>query len=491
MKRIYIICLVLFASLMNGQNAEIEGFVEGVKDSTIVWFNGSVDNNYENYLNNSQSTILKNNAFKKSFNIKGTGFISTSPNLYINSIHLIIEEGNKIKVKLKKDNNEFYIIFEGDNAAGLEELNRSKFFNFKKLSPYVMDIFKNSKSSDEFLNAFADLRLELLKPFDTFLIEKKITNSFFKAMQLNADLTSLFVVNMAAYNLKDNADKKAKIKISEVELNNILIKLDQKYNAFDSKYNNCNGLLRIIGVQRKCQNISNGLLFGIKQDIGIWSKAEESYNYAPLHCQELMMADNIKYSGFKSSGCTYEKFKKEFPKSVYLDNLKQINDISKTESEVKIYSLGTYTNNSKKLEIKSTSYYKDLQELVKDKFKGSFVFVDLWASYCAPCKKEFSYSAEMDIFFTNHNIEMLYVSIDSESQIQKSVEDIYAYNLKGNHYFATDEIQTSLRRLLKEKDNIFIPRYLLFNSKGELVLNNAKRPSEGKALYSQIIQAIK
>ncbi len=481
--------ILLTSTITIAQNLEIEGFVEDAKDSTIIWFNKTVNDDYKNYLNNSDSAVLKNHLFKKSFNIKGTGFLTTNPNPYMTGLQLIVEEGNKIKVNSRRENGEFYISFQGDNALGLDELNRSIFLNFKKVNPYITEILKKTKSSDDFIHDFESIRKKLLEPFDLLLSENKITNSFYDILQLNADLKSLFVINVIVYNYKEDA-KKNELNISETELNNILVKLDNKYNAFDEKYSKCDGLLRIIAVERKCQNIQNKILFGFSNNIGIWDKSDEMYNYAPIDSQEMMLANNIKYVGFKSYNLTYEKFAKIFHNSVYLAKLKQI-DISSKVNEIKPYSFGFYINNSKQIDIKNVIPNIGLQELINEKFRGVSVFVDLWATYCAPCKKEFIYSDKIYNFFTKHKIEMLYVSIDNDSQIQKVIEDIYGYNLRGYHYIATNKIQQSLMKLLKEKENIYIPRYLLFNSKGELVLKNSKKPSEGQALYDQVIELIK
>ena len=63
--------------------------------------------------------------------------------------------------------------------------------------------------------------------------------------------------------------------------------------------------------------------------------------------------------------------------------------------------------------------------------------------------------------------------------------------LEGNHIFTSDKIQESLQKLLNEPNGVYIPRYLLFNAKGELVLPSTKKPSEGQALYNEILNALK
>ena len=86
---------------------------------------------------------------------------------------------------------------------------------------------------------------------------------------------------------------------------------------------------------------------------------------------------------------------------------------------------------------------------------------------------------------------MLYLAIDKDKEITKWLPNIKNNYLEGNHIFTSDQIQESLQKLLNEPDGVYIPRYLLFNSKGELVLPSTKKPSEGQALYDEILSALK
>jgi thiol-disulfide isomerase/thioredoxin len=486
MKKIFLIAGLFLIMKSYSQNIELEGNIEGSKDSAKVWFNKSIDADFSNYFYNCESAMIKKSAFKKIFVLNGSGVIMMNGGNYNPKIKFIVNKGDEIKIDIKKEQNVYIVKFEGNNALGLQEMYNYPYLTLKKLTPLIGDLIPKTKNSEEALNEIENIKSQALAPFKKLLNEKKITTAFYNTLNLDTDLLFLETTfDIIGYYANDPENFK-KQQLSIPELNKIIVEFDKKYNAFDDKYSHCEGISRVSAIEKKCSTIKSKILPGEKHDIGLWDAEQDQNNYAPAKYQELIMCGTIAIAGFQEARCSFEKFKEKFPKSTFLKKLKAISDDEKLSPNVPLYSFGTYSNESKKILYTASNQYEDLGQLIKDKFKGKFVFVDLWASYCAPCKTEFAYSNNLHKFLNDNNVEMLYVSVDNASQIQKWEKDIYGFELKGNHYFASNTILSSLKKDLNEKNDIYIPRYLLFNSKGELISKSTKKPSEGENLYSEI-----
>lgn len=491
MKNIFLIASLLLVALKGySQKIEIEGNIEGAKDSAKVWFNKSVDTNFSNYFFNCEFATVKNSSFKKVLNLNGSGVIMINGSNFNPKIKLVISSGDKIKLDVKKVENNFIVKFQGSNASGLEELYNSPYLTRKKLTPLIGDLIPKTKTAEEAVTEIENIKTKALEPFSSLLKEKKITTAFYNTLKLDVDLVFLETTYDIIGFYANNPENFKKQQLSAEELNKVIVAFDKKYDAFDDKFSICEGVSRVSTIEKKATAIKNEILPGKKYDIGLWNADQEQNNYAPVKNQELIMTGTIAMAGFEEAKCSFEKFKEKFPKSAYLKKLKGISDDEKANPNVPLYSFGKYSNDSKKILYTASNQYEDLTQIIKEKFNGKPVFVDLWASYCAPCKVEFGYSSGLHKFLDNNNVEILYVSVDNASQIKKWEKDIYGYELKGNHYFASSTILSNIRKLVNEKDDVYIPRYLLFNIKGELVLKNAKKPSEGEKLYSEIRESL-
>jgi len=491
MKKIFLITGLLLSILkINSQTIVVEATIADAKDSTKIWFNKSVDTDFSNYFYNCEFATIKKSSFKKTFILNGSGVMMMNGSNLNPKIKLIATTGDKIKINVKRDQNVFVVKFEGSNTSGLNELYNSPYLTRKKLTPFIGDLIPKTKNTEEVVTEIENIKLKALAPFSKLFEEKKITADFYNTLKLDVDLLFLETTYDIVGYYANNPENFKKQQLSAEQLNNVIVAFDKKYNVFDEKYSICEGVSRVSTIEKKCSNIKNKILAGEKYDIGLWNAEQEQNNYAPVKYQELIMSSTIAIAGFEEAKCTFEKFKEKFPKSVYLKKLKTISDDEKLSANIPLYSFGTYSNQSKKIIYTESKQYQDLAQLINEKFKGKPVFVDLWASYCAPCKVEFRYSDGLRKFLNNNNVEVLYVSVDNESQIQKWEKDIYGFELKGNHYFASNTILSSLKKMLNEKNDIYIPRYLLFNAKGELVLKNTKNPSEGENLYSEIRKSL-
>ena len=126
-----------------------------------------------------------------------------------------------------------------------------------------------------------------------------------------------------------------------------------------------------------------------------------------------------------------------------------------------------------KLVLKSSDNLKDLSEgeaLLKkiiEPYKGKFVLLDIWGTWCGPCKEALSHSTEEYARLKDYDIEFLYLANQSPQTAWENV--IKEYNVSGDnvaHYNLPAEQQAAIERHL---DVHAFPTYKLFNRNGELL----------------------
>ena len=115
--------------------------------------------------------------------------------------------------------------------------------------------------------------------------------------------------------------------------------------------------------------------------------------------------------------------------------------------------------------------FKDLDgnEVSLDQFKGRYIYIDLWASWCAPCLKEIPFLKEFRESYKDKNIEIVSISLDEDKDAwRKAVEN---HNLVGNSWEAGD---SGFDKIMNVRG---IPHFMLYGPDGKLIMYKAPRPS--------------
>jgi thiol-disulfide isomerase/thioredoxin len=94
--------------------------------------------------------------------------------------------------------------------------------------------------------------------------------------------------------------------------------------------------------------------------------------------------------------------------------------------------------------------------------RGHAIYVDIWATWCGPCLKEFPYSKKLQQELKE--VTFVYICIDSERKAFNNA--IERYQVGGQHYFL-NKIQSNALR--KQLDIDGVPHYLLINRDGFIV----------------------
>ena len=137
------------------------------------------------------------------------------------------------------------------------------------------------------------------------------------------------------------------------------------------------------------------------------------------------------------------------------------------------YYLAIENREFDKLVLKSSDNLKDISEgeaLLKkilEPYKGKFVLLDIWGTWCGPCREALSHSTEEYVRLKDYDIEYLYLANGSPQSSWENV--IKEYNISGPnvaHYNLPEEQQSAIEHYLNVHS---WPTYKLFDRNGNLL----------------------
>ncbi|MEW5676771.1 TlpA disulfide reductase family protein [Flavobacterium enshiense] len=117
--------------------------------------------------------------------------------------------------------------------------------------------------------------------------------------------------------------------------------------------------------------------------------------------------------------------------------------------------------------------YKGGKSKLED-FRGKYVYIDLWATWCGPCRAEIPFLKDVEKKYHDKNIVFMSISIDKQTDMEKWKKMIKDKELGGVQLFADNDWNSKFVQDFKVTG---IPRFILIDPNGKVVNADAPRPS--------------
>ncbi len=112
-------------------------------------------------------------------------------------------------------------------------------------------------------------------------------------------------------------------------------------------------------------------------------------------------------------------------------------------------------------------------------FAGKYVYLDMWATWCGPCKREIPFLKTLEEKMHGKNIVFVSLSVDKDKAQWEEF-------IKKNAMTGIQLHNGGDRKLSEIFDVKFIPRFILIGPDGKTVNPQAERPSSGDTLATYL-----
>lgn len=196
------------------------------------------------------------------------------------------------------------------------------------------------------------------------------------------------------------------------------------------------------------------------------------------YLRALIIINDTENSSFSPSlGELYDKFSESYPESVMLPALKTAMEANKRAN-----TMGPVEG----IEFIEADSVSSIADLIAS-YKGRTLMVDVWATWCGPCRESFAHAPEIQKFAADNGIGLLYISIDEGPQaVENSRKLVRYYDLKGSHLTISPELKMEVFKTYGNDNGILsIPAVAVYDRNG----NRLVQPIDGEKLPS-VLEAL-
>jgi thiol-disulfide isomerase/thioredoxin len=270
-------------------------------------------------------------------------------------------------------------------------------------------------------------------------------------------------INRAQISLYKSIENKEKCDISELEmsLNNEELYLNDKYISY---------LLSVV---------RNEYFFGRKKH----PKPSEYYDYISANktflkgkLKAAILKRNLKGINSNENSKIDDYLQKFKEVAIEKEDIDFLGRALKYQEEQRSSRGGLNditTDSISRLKLMGDESIYDFEKILKSE-KGKVVLVDFWASWCSPCRRETPYLQKLDKSIDHSKFTIISISTDKDLKAWERASKMDGLDKNKHNYLISNWEYSSLH---SDYEIHTIPRYLLFDSDGKIIDDNAPRPS--------------
>jgi thiol-disulfide isomerase/thioredoxin len=115
-----------------------------------------------------------------------------------------------------------------------------------------------------------------------------------------------------------------------------------------------------------------------------------------------------------------------------------------------------------------------------ERYKNKVMYIDVWATWCGPCREEMKYMPELHKYFTGK--EVIFVNLCLQSTAENWLNTINVLSIKGENYYLDNNATVFFMGMHNLSG---FPTYMLIDRNGQLHASVA-RPSDTQSVIKQI-----
>lgn len=171
----------------------------------------------------------------------------------------------------------------------------------------------------------------------------------------------------------------------------------------------------------------------------------------------------------------YVRFKQNYPKSKYIPYIEPIvNDMLERRKNAVNEKMNFIENSD------SIKTFEDVLALTN----GKTVFLDMWGTWCGPCRNDLkNFTDSIKNHFKHKALDYVYIANDDLENEEKWKELIAYFNLTGTHILASAELTHDI---LSKVGGIGFPTYIIIKKDGSYEVFDFEMPRNLQKLYNRL-----